>query len=185
MKISLKLDQTLCSSELHNFVDTSTRMPLSNFCAYKYTTILMNHVWTEVNWKNLGIQYWGGLTHLKRKYNHLMNMQGAHCTCGKHSFLRQCFIINNRELRQLNVVHPRHRTSSLPVELNVICSVAIWETKEGQKHLEIHIYPQNIMLAQRESSLSHVPKVCVVSSVNQHVNAVRTLLWEVRSKSNC
>lgn len=129
----------------------------------------MNHFWTDVTWKKLGIQYRGGLTHLKRKSIHLMNMQEAHCTCGKHNFLRQRFIINNRELRQLNVVHPRHWTSSLPVELNVICSVAIWETKEGQKHSEIHINSQNSMLAQSESRVSRVPTVCVVSGVNQHV----------------
>lgn len=40
-------------------------------------------------------------------------------------------MIHDGELRQLDLVHPRHSiVSSSPVELDVICSVTIWHREQ-------------------------------------------------------
>lgn len=72
---------------------------------------------------------------------HLMNIQRTHCTCGEHNFFRESLIVNDGELWQLNVIHASHWTSTLPVKLNVICGVSIWEAKEKTKfriYISIH-----------------------------------------------
>lgn len=49
-------------------------------------------------------------------------------TCGKHSFSGQSLVVDDGELRQLDVLHPSDGTcitSSLPVELNVISGVSV------------------------------------------------------------
>lgn len=47
-------------------------------------------------------------------------------TCGEDDILGDEFMIHNGELGQFDLVHTRHSiVSSSPVELNVICSVAI------------------------------------------------------------
>lgn len=47
-------------------------------------------------------------------------------TCGKDHVLRDEFVVNDGELRQLDFIDPWHGTvPSPPVELDVICGVAI------------------------------------------------------------
>lgn len=47
-------------------------------------------------------------------------------TCGEDHILRDEFVIHNGELGQFDLVHPRHGVvSSPPVELDVICGVAV------------------------------------------------------------
>ena len=47
-------------------------------------------------------------------------------TCGKHYVSGHQFVVDNGKLRQLDARHPRYsRVASFPVELDVICGVAI------------------------------------------------------------
>lgn len=47
-------------------------------------------------------------------------------TCGKDHIPGNQFVVNYRELRELDAHHPGHSTvSSFPVELYVICCVTI------------------------------------------------------------
>lgn len=56
-------------------------------------------------------------------------------TCGEDDILGDELMIHNGELGQFNLVHPRHSiVSSSPVELNVICSVTIWEGTENRNY---------------------------------------------------
>lgn len=52
-------------------------------------------------------------------------------TCGEDDILGDELMIHDGELRQLDLVHPRHSiVSSSPVELDVICSVTIWHREQ-------------------------------------------------------
>lgn len=54
-------------------------------------------------------------------------------TCGKDHVPGEEFVVNDRELRQLDFIYPRHGTvPSPPVELDVICGVAICR---GESHI--------------------------------------------------
>lgn len=54
-------------------------------------------------------------------------------TCGKDHVPGEEFVVNDRELRQLDFIYPRHGTvPSPPVELDVICGVAICR---GESHV--------------------------------------------------
>ena len=47
-------------------------------------------------------------------------------TCGKDYIPGNQFVVNNGKLRELDSRHPRHsRLSSFPIELDVICGVAV------------------------------------------------------------
>lgn len=52
-------------------------------------------------------------------------------TCGKHDVSRHQLVVDDGELRQLDPCHPRHgRFTSFPVELDVVCGVAICTGKK-------------------------------------------------------
>lgn len=52
-------------------------------------------------------------------------------TCGKHDISRHQLVVDDGELRQLDPCHPRHgRFASFPVELDVVCGVAICTGKK-------------------------------------------------------
>lgn len=56
-------------------------------------------------------------------------------TCGKHDVPRHQLVVDDGELRQLDPCHPRHgRFASFPVELDVVCGVAICTGKKQKKN---------------------------------------------------
>lgn len=67
---------------------------------------------------------------------HYTSRQSTASTCGKDYVPGDQLVINNGELRQLDPRHPRHgRLASLPVELDVVCGVAICTRR---KHAHTH-----------------------------------------------
>lgn len=63
----------------------------------------------------------------------------ASVTCGEHGFLGKRLVVDDGELRQLDVLHSSDGawiTSSLPVELDVVGGVSIWEKAKEQNKLQ-------------------------------------------------
>lgn len=59
-------------------------------------------------------------------------------TCGKHDVSGHQLVVDNGELRQFDARHPRYsRLASFPVELDVICGVAICKKKHTHIHTKV------------------------------------------------
>lgn len=66
-------------------------------------------------------------------------------TCGKDGLFWEGLIVDDGELGQLDVLHSSHRAAvaaALPVELNVVCGVAIWRGLEDSKEKQLRL-PQS------------------------------------------
>lgn len=59
-------------------------------------------------------------------------------TCGKDDVSRHQLVVDDGELRQLDPCHPRHgRLASFPVELDVVCGVAICTAEKKHTHTKV------------------------------------------------